>query len=251
MEDKKLRALIVDDERNARFTLREMLQRFCPTVNVLAEADGVATALDLAREIDFDVVFLDIQMMDGSGFDFLKQLDEVNFEVIFTTAFDQFAIKAIKYSALDYLLKPLDTEELIAAVDKVQLRTDENESTKKLDVLLDNFSEEDKQKLVLSTSEGMHIVQIKNIMRCEADDYYTRFFLVDGRMIMVSKTLKDSEELLAGQAFVRSHKSHLVNMEYVKKYVKSDGGYLELRDGTRIPVSRRKKELILSLIQGI
>lgn len=245
----KIRALIVDDEKNARFTIREMLQRFCPEVIVLAEADGVATALDFAREIDFDVVFLDIQMMDGSGFDFLKQLDEINFEVIFTTAFDQFAIKAIKFSALDYLLKPLDAEELVAAVDKVRIRVSEN--AKKVDVLLENLQDDEKQKLVLSTSEGMHIVQIKNIVRCEADDYYTRFFLVDGRMIMVSKTLKDSEELLLGHAFVRSHKSHLVNMEYVKKYVKSGGGYLELKDETKIPVSRRKKELILSLIQGI
>lgn len=249
MKEEKIRALIVDDEENARFALREMLQQFCPQVHVLAEADGVATATDLAREIEFDVVFLDIQMMDGSGFDFLKQMDQINFEVIFTTAYDQFAIKAIKYSALDYLLKPLDTDELIASVDKVQGR--KGQRKEQIDVLINNLKEEEKQKLVLSTSEGMHIVDIKNIIRCEADDYYTRFFLVDKRMIMVSKTLKDSGELLTAHDFVRSHRSHLVNMDYVKKYVKSDGGYLELKDGSQIPVSRRKKELILSLIQGI
>jgi len=249
MQKEKIRALIVDDEKNARFTLREMLLRFCPEIEVLAEADGVATAYDLATEIDFDVIFLDIQMMDGSGFDFLKQIKQIDFEVIFTTAYDQFALKAIKFSALDYLLKPLDAIELQAAVAKLTKK--KGAQSQQMNVLLNNLQDDEKQKLVLSTSEGMHILQIKNIVRCEADDYYTRFFLVDKRIIMVSKTLKDSEELLLGHSFVRSHKSHLVNMDYVKKYVKSAGGYLELRDGTQIPVSRRKKELILSLIQEI
>ena len=249
MSAKKIRALIVDDEENSRFTLRELLQRYCPEVEILAEADGVLMALDFAKEMDFDVVFLDIQMMDGSGFDFLQQMPKINFDVIFTTAFDQYAIQAIKFSALDYLLKPLDVQELMDAVKKIHKSN--SESNEQYDVLLENLKDDNKQKLVLSTSEGMHIVNIHNIIRCEADDYYTRFFLADKRVIMVSKTLKDSEELLKGKGFVRSHKSHLVNLEFVKKYVKSDGGYLELKNGTKVPVSRRKKELISNLIHNI
>jgi two-component system LytT family response regulator len=249
MNTHPITALIVDDEENSRFTLREMLKMFCPEVSILGEAEGVKTALEQTKKLDFDVVFLDIQMMDGNGFDYLRQVGSIDFDVIFITAFDQFAIQAIKYSALDYLLKPVDADELKEAVKKVKKK--EPKSKKNYDVLLDNLKDQEKQKLVLPTNEGIHIIQIDNIIRCEADDYYTRIFLVDKRMIMVSKTLKNTEELLSGKSFVRSHKSHLVNLQFVKKYVKSDGGYLELKDGTTIPVSRRKKELILNYIQNI
>jgi two-component system LytT family response regulator len=249
MNTHPITALIVDDEENSRFTLREMLKMFCPEVSILGEAEGVKTALEQTKKLDFDVVFLDIQMMDGNGFDYLRQVENIDFDVVFITAFDQFAIQAIKYSALDYLLKPVDADELKEAVKKVKKK--EPKSKKNYDVLLDNLKDQEKQKLVLPTNEGIHIIQIDNIIRCEADDYYTRIFLVDKRMIMVSKTLKNTEELLSGKSFVRSHKSHLVNLQFVKKYVKSDGGYLELKDGTTIPVSRRKKELILNYIQNI
>ncbi len=249
MDTHTITALIVDDEENSRFTLSEMLRMFCPDVKVIGEAEGVKTALEQTNKLDFDVVFLDIQMMDGNGFDYLRQVENIDFDVVFITAFDQFAIQAIKYSALDYLLKPLDADELKEAVKKVKKK--EYKSKKNYDVLLDNLKDQEKQKLVLPTNEGIHIIQIDNIIRCEADDYYTRIFLADKRMIMVSKTLKNTEELLSGKSFVRSHKSHLVNLQFVKKYVKSDGGYLELKDGTTIPVSRRKKELILNYIQNI
>ena len=249
MDTRKITTLIVDDEENSRFTLSEMLRIFCPEVEVVGEADGVESTIQQTKKLKFDVVFLDIQMMDGTGFDFLKQLNPINFDVIFITAYDQFAIQAIKYSALDYLLKPVDAEELMEAVNKVKKR--EHRGQDQLDVLLDNLQNKEKQKIVLSTTEGIHIIQVDNIVRCEADDYYTRIFLNDKRMIMVSKTLKNTEKLLSGKSFVRSHKSHLVNLQFVKKYVKSDGGYLELKDGTIIPVSRRKKELILNYIQSI
>lgn len=249
MEKQKITTLIVDDEENSRYTLREMLRLFCPEVEVVGEADGVNSAIEQTKKLDFEVVFLDIQMMDGTGFDYLKQINPINFDVIFITAFDQFAIQAIKYSALDYLLKPVDANELKEAVAKVRKR--EQKEQDQYNVLMDNIQNKDKQKIVLSTTEGVHIIQIDHIIRCEADDYYTRIFLNDGRMIMVSKTLKNTEELLSGKSFIRSHKSHLVNLQYVKKYVKSDGGYLELKDGTTIPVSRRKKDQILNYIQNI
>ncbi len=249
MDTRKITTLIVDDEENSRFTLSEMLRMFCPEVEVVGEADGVESAIAQTKKLNFDVVFLDIQMMDGTGFDFLKQISPVEFDVIFITAYDQFAIQAIKYSALDYLLKPVDADELIEAVNKVKKRDPKDRN--QYDVLLENIQNKEKQKIVLSTTEGIHIIQVDNIIRCEADDYYTRIFLNDKRMIMISKTLKNTEELLSGKSFVRSHKSHLVNLQFVKKYVKSDGGYLELKDGTIIPVSRRKKELILNYIQSI
>jgi len=249
MNTQEITAFIVDDEENSRQSLREMLKLFCPQLTVIGEADGVKSALEQTKIIDFDVVFLDIQMMDGNGFDYLRQLDRIDFDVIFITAYDQFAIQAIKYSALDYLLKPVDAEELKTAVQRVQKRDTKNHNN--YDILLDNVDNQEKQKIVLSTNEGTHIIQINNIIRCEADDYYTRIYLNDKRMIMISKTLKNTEELLTGKSFIRSHKSHLVNLQYVKKYVKSDGGYLELSDGSKIPVSRRKKELILNYIQNI
>ena len=249
MNTHEITAFIVDDEENSRQSLREMLKLFCPQVTVIGEAEGVKSALEQTKIIGFDVVFLDIQMMDGNGFDYLRQLDKIDFDVIFITAYDQFAIQAIKYSALDYLLKPVDAEELKTAVQRVQKR--EDDKPKNYDILLENIDNQEKQKIVLSTNEGVHIIQINNIIRCEADDYYTRIYLNDKRMIMISKTLKNTEELLSGKSFIRSHKSHLVNLQYVKKYVKSDGGYLELSDGSKIPVSRRKKELILNYIQNI
>ncbi|RLD64664.1 MAG: DNA-binding response regulator, partial [Bacteroidetes bacterium] len=193
MDTRKITILIVDDEDNSRFTLSEMLRMFCPEVEVVGEADGVESAIAQTKKLNFDVVFLDIQMMDGTGFDFLKQISPVEFDVIFITAYDQFAIQAIKYSALDYLLKPVDADELIEAVNKVKKRDPKDRN--QYDVLLENIQNKEKQKIVLSTTEGIHIIQVDNIIRCEADDYYTRIFLNDKRMIMISKTLKNTEEL--------------------------------------------------------
>jgi len=252
MEEKKIRALIVDDEENSRFTLREMLRLFCPGVEVAGEANGVENALAKTKELDFDVVFLDIQMMDGNGFDYLRKLDKINFDVIFITAYDQFAIQAIKFSALDYLLKPVDADELKAAVEKVSQRRKESGAPEKnIDVLLNNFKDKKNRKLILHTTEGMYVIPVEDIIRCEADDYYTRVFLNDGRMIMVSKTLKNTEELLSGLSFIRSHKSHLVNMQYIDRFSRSDGGYLILKDGSKIPVSRRKKEQVLEYLGNL
>lgn len=241
-------AVIIDDEEKSVQTLRQMLNLFCSDVQIIGEANGVKEGLELLSEVKPDVLFLDIQMPDGSGFDLLKQLDERAFNLIFTTAFDQYALKAIKFSALDYLLKPIDADELKEAVKKVQEKT--TPSAEAVDNLLGNISQKaEDQKIVLSTAEGMHIIQVKNIIRCQADDYYTNFYLNDGRRIMISKTLKENEELLDEHHFIRPHRSHLVNMAYVKRYVKSDGGYIVLSDGTQIPVSRRKKDIVLNYLQ--
>ncbi len=189
-------------------------------------------------------------MPDGSGFRMLEEVDIINFEIIFTTAFDQFAIKAIKYSALDYLLKPIDAEELVRAVKKVEQKISHTQVNQNIQVLLDNIKsrEAEPHKIVLSTSEKIHIIETDQILRCESDNYYTNFFLSDGKKILVSKTLKENEELLSDHNFIRPHKSHLVNVKYIKGFLRSDGGYIEMIDGSRIPVSRRKREKIIEVI---
>jgi len=245
-----IRAIIVEDEKHSRETLRGMLDRYCKSVTIVAEAENYRGGLEAIRAHQPDVIFLDIQMPDGSGFRMLEELDEVNFEIIFTTAFDQFAIKAIKYSALDYLLKPIDAEELVRAVKKVEQKMGQHKVNENIQVLLDNikFREAEPSKIVLSTSEKIHIIETDQILRCESDNYYTNFFLSDGKKILVSKTLKENEELLSDHNFIRPHKSHLVNVKYIKGFLRIDGGYIEMIDGSRIPVSRRKREKIIEVI---
>ncbi|MEI7594673.1 MAG: LytTR family DNA-binding domain-containing protein [Bacteroidota bacterium] len=248
-----IRAIIIDDENASRDTLKGLLSRYCKNTEVIAEADGFNSALSLLKEITPDVVFLDIQMPDGSGFKLLEALGNISFEVVFTTAYDQYAIKAFKYSAIDYLLKPIDPDDLINAIEKIEKKNPANkaESSAGINVLLNNMKNSESKKIVLSTSKGMHVIDVVNIIRCESEDYYTKFFLSDGMIIMVSHTLKDYEELLADFNFIRPHKSHLVNMKYVKAYLRVDGGSMELTDGTVIPVSRRKRDSIIDMINHL
>lgn len=248
-----LKGIVVEDEKHSRETLIGMLERYCKNVDIIAEADSYRGGLEVIRKHDPDVLFLDIQMPDGSGFRLLEELDEINFEIIFTTAFDQFAIKAIKYSALDYLLKPIDPDELVNAIKKVEQKRSSQEVNQNIQVLLDNIKtkESDPHKIVLSTSEKIHIIETDQILRCESDNYYTNFFLMDGKTILVSKTLKENEELLGDHNFIRPHKSHLVNVKYIKGFLRNDGGYIEMTDGSRIPVSRRKREKIIEIITHI
>lgn len=251
---KHINPIIIDDEKHSRETLKEMLLRYCKLA-IIGEADGVESGIAAIDNLKPNLVFLDIKMNDGTGFDMLRKIENRNFHVIFTTAFDQYAIKAIRYSALDYLLKPIDIEELKSAVDRAR---DEIQSRKtelpdpKVDVLLQNtFNPDRLQKIVLSTSEGMHIVEVNDIIRCEADDYYTHVYVVGRKPIMISRTLKEIESTLSGNTFVRSHKSHLVNVAFIKTYVKSDGGYLVLQNGENVPVSRRKKDLISKVLASL
>jgi len=248
-----IRAIIIEDEKKSRETLRGLLNRFCKNVEVVAEADGFKSGLDVIRSNKTDMVFLDIQMPDGSGFRLLEHIEKIDFEIVFTTAFDHYAIKAIKYSALDYLLKPIDPDELVNAVKKVELKKSGNHINKNIRVLLDNIhaTESETQKIVLSTADKIHIVEVSKIIRCESDNYYTFFFLNDGKKILVSKTLKENEELLSSHNFIRPHKSHLINIRYIKSFVRDEGGYIMMEDGSQVPVSRRKREKILEIIANI
>jgi two-component system LytT family response regulator len=245
-----IKAIIIEDEKMSRETLRRMLEKYCPTVEVVAEADSYRKGLEQIKKYDPDVIFLDIQMPDGSGFRLLEELDDISFEIIFTTAFDQFAIKAIKYSALDYLLKPIIPQDLVDAIKKVEKKRVETRKKKNLDVLLENVhaQEENSQKIVLSTAEMIHVINVDDILRCESDNYYTYFFFTDGRKLLVSKTLKENEELLSNHNFIRPHKSHLVNVKYIKSFIRQEGGYIIMTDGSKIPVSRRKKDKIMETL---
>jgi len=250
MEENILRAVIIDDEPNSRRTLKTMLNRYCD-LNIIGEAGGVSSGVELIKNLSPNLIFLDIKMNDGTGFDLLKQIELKDFQIIFTTAYDQFAIKAIKYSALDYLLKPIDIEELQTAVNKAEnaINTSNISQVKQLNVLVNNnFNPESMQKIVFSTAEGMHIIEIKKIIRCEADDYYTRIFVEGRKLIMISKTLKEVDKMLSNHTFVRVHKTHLANVDYIKTYVKSGGGYLIMTNGVQIPVSRRKREVLMEAL---
>jgi len=248
-----IRAIIIDDEKTSRDTLLGLLKRYCKNVEVVAEADGFHSGMEVIKKHKPDVVYLDIQMPDGSGFKLLEEIGNIDFEVIFSTAFDQYAIKAIKYSALDYLLKPINPEDLITSVEKLEQKILKGKDNTGVKFLLDTIKSpsSDTKKIVLSTSEGMHIVDIDNIIRCESEDYYTKFFLKEGKMIMVSKTLKENEELLTEYNFIRPHKSHLINLKYVKSFMRMDGGSIVMTDGSQVPVSRRKREQILDVLNHL
>jgi len=245
-----IKAIIIEDEKMSREALRRMLEKYCPEVEIMAEVDGYRKGLEEIRKRHPDVIFLDIQMPDGSGFRLLEEIGEIDFAIIFTTAFDQFAIKAIKYSALDYLLKPIIPQELVEAVQRVEKKKAENVRKKNLESIPENqrLSEERNQKIVLSTAEMIHVISVDDIIRCESDNYYTYFHFVDGRKLLISKTLKENEELLSQHNFIRPHKSHLVNIKFIKSYIRQDGGYILMNDGTKIPVSRRKKDKIMEII---
>lgn len=251
------KALIIDDEANGRTTLRGKLEYYCPEIDNIDEAASVAEALEKIQSNQPDVLFLDIKLGGESGFELLEKLDPKvvgAIEIIFTTAHDEFALKAIKFSALDYLLKPIAIEELEVAVRKLkEKRATEPGIEKNLKVLLENFKQttEAHKKIAVSSSDGITILRVADIIRLESSSNYTNFFLKDGSKLLASKTLKEFDTMLSGNTnFERIHKSHLVNMDFVRKYLQADGGYIVLEDGMKIPVANRKKEELLKKIKG-
>lgn len=248
-----LRAVIVEDENRSRETLSGLLKLYCKSVEIVGEAENVHEGLMVIRHQKPDVVFLDIQMPDGSGFKLLELIENINFDVIFTTAYDQFAIKAIRFSALDYLLKPISPNDLVRAVKKAEQHKQDQKSNENIKVLLENInrSPAESPNIILSTSEKINVVKVDEIIRCESDNYYTMFYFTNGKRLLVSKTLKEHEELLGEHNFIRPHKSHLVNVKFIKSYLKSDGGKILLENGDKVPVSRRKKEHIIEIINNL
>jgi two-component system LytT family response regulator len=242
-------AIVIDDESKGRLALREKLSAYCPQITVLAEATNGQEALILIQQHKPQLIFLDIEMPRMNGFEMLNELPEKNFHIIFTTAYDQYAIKAIKYAAFDYLLKPIDIEELRTAISKIDTR--ENSETKKqVELLSQNMQQPKKQlsKLAIPTLDGLLFYNISDIIHLEANSNYTNIYLINKIKITASKTLKEFEELLPEDIFFRTHHSHLINLNYIKRYIKGDGGQIELQNGSVVDVSRRKKEEFLKAI---
>lgn len=239
-----LRVIIVEDEKHSQETLRNMLVEFCPEVEVCGIAENVDAAVDLVHSCRPDLLFLDVELQTGTGFDVLDQLAGLNFEVIFTTAFEQYAIKAIKLSSIDYLLKPIDLDELLQAVEKAREKKSAEENQAQLQVLLSNLNRNAaaSHRICLATSEGLEFLQTDDILFCEANGSYTNFFLKNGNKIIVSKNLKEYELLLGEGHFMRVHNKYLINLHEVKRFVKSDGGYILMKNDAQISISPRRRD---------
>ena len=240
-------AVLIDDEASARATLLALLSTYCPEVEVVAEAASVLEGVEAIEKYQPGIVFLDVQMPRMNGFQLLDRIPQPNFELIFTTAYDQYALRAIRAGAADYLLKPVDILELQDAVNKVLERAESGRQHPGLTVMAENQSLEDvlAQKLTLPTADGFFVARYREIIRCEADRNYTWFFLRNGRKILVSKTLKTYEEILPESAFMRVHKSHIINLDEVVRYSRSNTGIIEMSDGAEIDISRNKKQEFL------
>ncbi|MBT1700648.1 LytTR family DNA-binding domain-containing protein [Fulvivirgaceae bacterium PWU4] len=241
-----LKGVIIDDESKSRESLQILLQDFCKNVEIKALCQNVSEGLQAISEHRPDVVFLDIQMQRETGFDLLNRLKNIDFEVIFTTAYSEYAIKAFKFSAIDYLLKPIDIEELARALEKVEKKVNGNMSLR-LEQLIQNLKPavSPQYKLALPASDGLVFVKIDDILYCEASSNYTNIHTGDGKKHIVSRTLKEYDDLLGDHNFFRIHNSYLINMNAIKKYVRGDGGYVIMNNDVSLDVSKRKKEAFL------
>jgi two-component system, LytTR family, response regulator len=248
-----IKTIIIEDEKKSREMLAAIVQKNCPELEILGLAKDVKTGVELIKTIKPELIFLDISMPDGTGFDLLEQVAGSKFELVFVTASDQHAIRAIKYSACDYLLKPVDIDELKLAVDKVVKKKNTTPNMENLQFLIQHLkrSDENFQKITLATGTAYEIVNIKDIIRCQADGSYTYFYLTDKRKLMVSAGLKHYEELLPENEFIRVHHHHLINMSHVVRFLKEDGGYAVMSDGTKIEISRRKKESFMEKLNSV
>jgi len=243
-----MKAVLVEDELHSRETLRNLIEEFCKDVLVVGTAGSVEDAVQVIRAETPDVVFLDIELQTGSGFDVLSMLSDMTFDVIFTTAYEHYAIRAIKFSSLDYLLKPIDVEELQQAINKARQRQNAAFQKQQLDILLANVSGRQMKRICLATADRLEFVSVSDISLCEANGSYTNVYLKDGRKILVSKHLKEYETLLADENFMRVHNSYLVNLREVKQYVKSEGGYLLMNDNVQVSISPKKRDEFLARI---
>ena len=248
--EKEVRVIVVDDERKSRESLVVLLKDFCPGVHVLGAVGTVADGVKMIEENDPDIIFLDIQMNSETGFDLLRKTIPASFEVIFTTAHSEYAIEAIKFSALDYLLKPIDIQELQLAVNKYRKKTSNSKLSQRLETLIDNFksTKSESFKMALSTSDGLIFVNLSEIIYLEAEGSYTMFYMKTGDKHLVTKNLKEYENLLISKNFFRIHNSFVINLNEVVKYVRGEGGYVIMKNGKKLDVSKRRKQAFLKQI---
>jgi two-component system LytT family response regulator len=246
-----LKAVLVEDEKASRDTLQNYLKKYCPQVMVLAEADSVKSGIEAIEKHKPDLVFLDVEMPYGNAFDLLEQVRERSFETIFVTAYDHYAMKALNFSASYYLLKPLDIDELVKAVGLVDQKKASEEHSLRTKILIENIKIENKQlqKIILPLLDGFEVVTVKDIIRCQASDNFTEFHFINGSKQLICRTLKYYDEILSDFDFIRVHKSHLINLQYIKRYKKGKGGQVMMSDGSAVDVSNTRKAELLKRFQ--
>lgn len=248
-------AIIIDDDDNLRRGMKSLLSRFAPDITIIGEADSAKTGSKLLLESQPQVVFLDIHLGDGTGFDLLEEVYKngvkITAQIIFITAHEQYAIKAFRFSALDFLLKPVDPEELQKVIAKLKIVIDKNDNAAHIDLLLENIRKkvDNFKRIALSNSDGIHLFEVSDIIRCESEDNYTKFYIKNNKPVLISKTLKEYEDLLTEHGFERIHQSHLINIAYLKSYIKKDGGYVVMADNSNLPISQRKKDRLQELLK--
>ncbi|MDI9258530.1 MULTISPECIES: LytR/AlgR family response regulator transcription factor [Flavobacterium] len=247
-------ALLIDDDSNLRNGMKTLLSRYAPDIKIVGEADSVATGTALLLQNPPQVIFLDIHLGDGSGFDLLEEVNKkgkLTSQIVFITAHEQYAIKAFRFSALDFLLKPVDPDELQKVIEKLKQVIDKNDNVAHIDLLLENIRKkvDHFKRIALSNSDGIHLFEISDIIRCESEDNYTKFYIKNNKPILISKTLKEYEDLLTEHGFERIHQSHLINLAYLKSYIKKDGGYVVMADNSHLPISQRKKDRLQELLK--
>ena len=246
-----LKAILVDDELSSLQNLQYKLLEYCPTIKVVAQTQNPEEAIQLIHQYKPDVIFLDIEMPRMSGFKMLEQVPEIDFEIIFITAYNHYAINAIRISAFDYLVKPVSIEDLQQTTERLSL-SNIKKTRERTDLLKKNLANPKSQEdhIALPANDGLEFIQVKQIIRIESSSNYSRVIMQDGHQLLVTRQLKDFEELLQDYRFYRVHHSHLINLNYIAKYIRGDGGQITMRNGDVIDVSRRKKEVFLKLIGG-
>lgn len=246
-------ALIIDDEEHCREALQQLIADYFPEVHLTEICSNPQDGIAAIKKHNPDLVFLDVEMPGMTGFELLQQLPEITFALIFSTAYDKYAVRAFKASALDFLLKPVGKEDLTEALSKVRARIKKESPVKQLEVLYENmkYSHDPLKKMVIPTINGFDFVLINEIVRLESDSNYTTFHFKDKTSVMVARTLKDFEELLADHHFFRVHQSHLINLRFLRKYIRGEGGIAVMEDGKEVDISRRRKEDFLKALQKL
>ncbi len=242
-----IRIVIIDDEISSVESLKLLIGKYCPTFHVVGTAHNIEDGAHEIIKHQPDLIFLDVEMPGGNGFDLLKMMKTRNFDVVFITAHNKYALNAIKHSALDFLLKPFDVKEFLETVERIYANG--RNKTVNYEVLLENLKHNTPKKLVISSSKGYEYVPVDTIVRIESERSYARIFLSNGRVIMVSKCLNDYQNMLDSGTFFRVHNSHLINLDHVVMFVKTDGGHIEMTDKSKIPISRSKKDIFVQIMQ--
>lgn len=250
MIEKRYQAIIIDDMKIARDSLRQEIEGNCANIEIVGEAEGVISGIKLAKDKKPDIVFLDIEMQDGNGFDILDILTDINSKVIFVTGSNEYAIKAFQYAAMDYLLKPIDAQLLVKAVEKViaQSKITKDQIAIVKEQLSDNTQT---KKLALHTSEKIQIVNFDDIVRLEAMGNYVTFYFIDGSKVLITRTLKEYDKILSPSGFLRVHQSHLINLDYVDSYIKTEGGYIMMKNKSHVSVSERNKAKVVKILASL